>query len=162
MTRFSAAQLEEKAEAEMQRRIEAGITDDVEYRQGDAPAFDQALVGKWLEVLWRYWEKLPDGSFKPHYIWSSGVVKRVADGIRDRRSKKGQAILPGGAVLWAWDADPEFDETAGEQLLVLLPQKWNPTTHKTVYSWRWDPRELGATQAPTPDQRRKHAARVQD
>ena len=26
----------------------------------------------------------------------------------------------------AWDADPEFDEPAGEQWLVLLPKKWNP------------------------------------
>ena len=33
-------------------------------------------------------------------------------------------ILPAGAVLWAWDADPEFDEPAGEQWLVLLPKKW--------------------------------------
>ena len=45
--------------------------------------------------------------------------------------------VPGGAVLlWGWDADPDFDEQAGEQRLVLLPSKWNPTTHRTVYSWR--------------------------
>ena len=47
-------------------------------------------------------------------------------------------------MLWAWDADPDFDEQAGEQWLILLPKKWNPTTHKQVYSWRYDPRELGA------------------
>ena len=55
------------------------------------------------------------------------------------------------------DADPEFEEVAGEQWLILLPQKWNPSTHKQVYSWRFDPRELGATDAREPDQRRKHA-----
>ena len=34
--------------------------------------------------------------------------------------------------LWAWDADPDFDEQAGEQWLFLLPMKWNPKTHTTV------------------------------
>ena len=77
-------------------------------------------------------------------IWSTGTVKRIADGLTDQRSKRARAILPGGALLWAWDADPDFDEQAGEQWLILLPQKWNPKTHKQVYSWRYDPRELGA------------------
>ena len=62
-----------------------------------------------------------------------------------------------GAVLWAWDADPEFDEKEGEQWLILLPKKWNPRTHTQIYSWRYDPRELGATRAPAaaPDPRRR-------
>ena len=51
-------------------------------------------------------------------------------------------------MLWAWDADPDFEELAGEQWLILLPHKWNPTTHRTVYSWHYDPRALGATAAP--------------
>ena len=41
-------------------------------------------------------------------------------------------------------ADPEFDEKAGEQWLVLLPKKYNKQLH---YSWRMGPRELGATRA---------------
>ena len=84
-------------------------------------------------------------------IWSTGTVKRIADGLTDQRSKRARAILPGGALLWAWDADPDFDEQAGEQWLILLPQKWNPKTHKQVYSWRYDPRELGAASGSTPD-----------
>ena len=87
---------------------------------------------------------------------------RIADGLTDKRSKQGQKILPGGAVLWAWDADPDFEEQAGEQWLVLLPSKWNPSTHRTVYSWRFDPRELGATQAAAPDERRRTMRRVVD
>ena len=59
-------------------------------------------------------------------------------------------------------ADPDFDEPAGEQWLVLLPNKWNPSTHKQVYSWRYDPRELGATCAAAPDQRRMHMRRAVD
>ena len=37
---------------------------------------------------------------------------RVADGLTDKRSKQARTVLPGGALLWAWDADPEFDEAA--------------------------------------------------
>ena len=51
-------------------------------------------------------------------------------------------ILPGGAVLWEWDADADRGEAAGERWLILLPSKWNPSTHKQVYSWRYDPVEL--------------------
>ena len=63
-------------------------------------------------------------------------------------------------MLWAWDADPDFDEKAGEQWLFLLPKKWNPKTHTQFYSWRYDPRELGAAQAPAAEARRKHMRRA--
>ena len=56
-------------------------------------------------------------------IWASGKVARVADGLTDKRSKRAQKILPAGALLWAWDADPEFNEQAGEQWLILLRLK---------------------------------------
>ena len=63
-------------------------------------------------------------------------------------------------MLWAWDADPDFDEQAGEQWLILLPKKWNPRTHKQVYSWRFDPRELGAAERCTDgDEQRKRMRR---
>ena len=58
------------------------------------------------------------------------------------------------------DADADFAEAAGEQWLVLLPAKRNPKKHGQVYSWRYDPRELGGTQAPTPDTRRKNMRRA--
>ena len=73
----------------------------------EAPPFDQSLVGKRIEVLWRYFEKVAD---KQHLIWSSGRVVRIADGLTDKRSAKARTVLPGGMVLWAWDADPEFEE----------------------------------------------------
>ena len=98
------------------------------------------------QVLWKYTDKDKN---QPHMIWSTGRVVRVADGLSDMRSKRARSVLPAGAVLWAWDADPEFDEAAGEQWLFLLPKKWSPKTHKQVYSWRSDPRELGAVEAPT-------------
>ena len=157
-TRFSAEELEKKSELVMQRRLKAGISDHVEILQpAHAPAFNQDLVGKWLEVLWLYYHK---DTNERQYIWSTGKVVRVADGLTDARSPRARSILPGGAVLWAWEADAEFDEREGEQWLILLPSKWNPTTHKQVYSWRLDPRELGGSQAAAPDPRRKHARRV--
>ena len=79
---------------------------------------------------------------------------RVADGLSDKRSSRARKILPGGALLWAWDADPERGEAAGEQWLILLPNKWNRQVH---YGWRYDPCELQSTTAaaaPTPAGRR--------
>jgi hypothetical protein len=84
-------------------------------------------------------------------------VIKVADGLTDKRSSRAKTILPAGALLWAWDADPQFEEPAGEQWLILLPQKWNK---QQVHSWRFDPRELGAAWATEADPRRKNAKRV--
>ena len=69
-----------------------------------APAFDSKLVGKRLEVCWPY--KHEDQTTK---IWASGTVVRVADGLTDKRSKQGKKILPAGALLWAWEADAEYE-----------------------------------------------------
>ena len=60
-------------------------------------------------------------------------------------------------VLWAWDADPEFEEAAGEKWLALLPKKWNKLQ---LYSWRFDPREFGTAAAPQRDPRRRDAVRM--
>ena len=61
-----------------------------------------------------------------------------------------------------WDADPDRGEAAGERWLILLPSKWNPSTHKQVYSWRYDPVELGATEARAPDTRRANMRPAMD
>ena len=118
------------------------------------PTFDTALVGKRLEVLWKYFDK---NTNEPHYIWCTGRVARVADGLSDKRSARARAILPAGMVLWAWDADPEFEEGAGEKWLGLLPKKWNK---QQLYSWRYDPREFAASAAPQRDPRRQNAVRM--
>ena len=72
-------------------------------------------------------------------------MTRVADGLTDKKSKKAQKILPAGALLWAWDADPDYDEVAGEEWLVLLPKKWNKHVQN---AWRYDPCELVAPRPP--------------
>lgn len=103
--------------------------------------FDSALVGKRIEVLWKYFNK--EDSDEATLIWASGRVVKVADGLTNKRSARAKKVLPAGAVLWAWDADVEFDEKAGEQWLILLPQKWNKQVH---YGWRYDPNEFRAEQ----------------
>ena len=158
---FSAEELHEKSEAAMQRRIEAGISDSVEdlngaVNGGNAPTFDQELVGKRLEVLWPY----TNGDTNERVlIWATGRIARVADGLTDRRSARAKTVLPAGMVLWAWEADPEFDEPAGEKWLALLPNKWNK---QQLYSWRFDPREFKATATRQVDERRRTATRDAD
>ena len=143
---FNVGNLLAKAEVAREQRERAGISDRVEVaQQRDAPAFDSRLIGKRLEVCWPYKE---DG--KTTKIWASGTVKRVADGLTDKRSARAKAIhcRAAGALLWAWDADPEYEEPAGEKWLILLPEKWNK---QVQYAWRFDPCELGVqgrTQPP--------------
>ena len=127
---FSREELEAKSEAAVKRREAAGISCGVETMQpDDAPPFNQQLVGKRLEVLWRYFDK---NTNEPMMIWCTGRVARVADGLADKRSQRAKKLLPAGALLWAWDADPDFGEVAGEKWLTLLPQKWNPKKHAQV------------------------------
>ena len=138
---FNVSNLLQKAKVARELREAAGISDSVEVRQDrEAPPFDTRLVGKWLEVCWPYKE---DG--RTVKIWAAGRVKRVADGLTDKRSPRARKILPAGMLLWAWDADPEYDEPAGERWIAFLPEKWNKPVS---YGWRLDPRELGATGPP--------------
>jgi len=112
----------------------------------EPPPFDTRLVGKRLEVCWPY--KEGDQTVK---IWASGTVRRVADGFTDKTSQKAKKILPAGALLWAWDADPDYNEAAGEmKWLVLLPGKWNK---QVQYAWRFDPCELRPPGTPCPPPR---------
>ena len=158
----AATELRVKAQAAMQRRLEAGISDEVEDLQPDVPPpFDQALVGKRIEVLWKYFHK---DTKEPVMIWATGRVARVADGLSDKRSARARKILPAGALLWAWDADSEYGEVAGEQWLILLPNKWKT---QQLYGWRWDPRELtgaaaGARGEPAREPRPRNVIRVDE
>ena len=143
---FNVSNLLAKAEAARRQREAAGISDSVEAVQPPKPPpFNTQLVGKQLEVCWPYKE-----NGKTVKIWASGKVKRVADGLTDKASARAKKILPAGAVLWGWDADPEYDEPAGEKWLVLLPSKWNK---QVQYAWRYDPCELAPQGSPRPPPR---------
>ena len=156
---FSKEELKLKAQAALKRREEAGISDSVERLQPkQAPPFDQMLVGKWIEILWKYFDK---DTKQPTLIWATGRVIAIADGLTNKRSSRARKILPAGGLLWAWEADKTFDERAGEQWLILLPSKWNKHVH---YGWRLDPRELKSAAAKppaTPHQRAQNKRRAQ-
>ena len=139
----------------MQRRVAAGISDDVETLNGMEPLpFNQALVGRKLEVLWPYTDRDTGGKM---LIWVEGCVARVADGLTDKRSKRAKIVLPAGMVLWAWEPDPESEEPAGSNWLALLPLKFNK---QLVYSWRLAPSEFSAGPTPMHDPRRRNAVRA--
>lgn len=129
-----------------------GISDRVEAMQPEAaPPFDTKLVGKRLEICWPY-KYGPDGKKLPktQNIWASGMVKRVADGMTDKRSARScTKLLDAGTVLWGWEADPEYKEPAGEEWLCLKPGNWN---RHVQYAWRYDPCELApqGTARPPP------------
>ena len=97
-------------------------------------------------MLWKYISK---DTAETVYIWTEGRITRVADGLTDTRSARARKILPAGAVLWAWDADasPDAGENGGERWLVLLPNKWNPSSGTCPYGWRFTPKELMADRA---------------
>ena len=147
---FNTASLLPKAEAARMRREAAGISNSVEVRQLEhPPPFDVNLVGKQLEICWPYKER-----GKTAKIWASGRVKRVADGLTDTKSARHKKILPAGAVLWAWEADAEYEEEAGEEWLFLKPEKWNAHVQ---YAWRYDPCELAPPRrAARPSPRAPH------
>lgn len=139
---FDLSNLKAKAEAARERRERQGVSDRWEARQGPCPEFNSRLVGKRMEICWPYKE-----NGQTVKIWASGTIKRVADGLTDKASKRAKKILPAGALLWAWDDDPEYGETAGEKWLVLLPSKWNK---QVQYAWRYDPCEFAPPGTPRP------------
>ena len=94
-------------------------------------------------------------------IWASGKVTRVADGLTDKRSARAKKILPAGALLWAWDADPQYDEAAGEQWLVCCSRR-SGTSKQVAYSWRYDPCELAGSTAQNRARRAPRAPHVEE
>ena len=61
--------------------------------------------------------------------------------------KRFKKILPAGALLcslWAWEANTEFEEVAGQTWLILLPIKYNKQVH---YGWRLDPKQISQDRA---------------
>ena len=62
-----------------------------------APAFGD-LLGRYIEVRWRYWDVGEDGKRKSVYIWCEGEVVEVADGRTTKKSAACKSPLPWGAV----------------------------------------------------------------
>ena len=107
------------------------------------PAFDNALIGKHLEVRYKI-NIVDEESGKPtgevDFVWWSCEVLRVSDGSVRKVGARGQEIKgthPAGHVLLRWEANAKLGESEEhESWMGLLPSKWNTDQ---VYAWRRDP-----------------------
>ena len=115
-------------------------------------------MGKQIEVCWPYWVatggKTATGrqQRRRELIWSSGEVVKVAS-EGDKASQRSNAkVLPAGAVLFRWKACAEYEESEGEQWLVLRKEDWNE--HRPN-GWRMDvSADVEAARAPQKRQKR--------
>jgi hypothetical protein len=105
-----------------------------------APRFD-SLVGRQLEIRWRYYVK--DSSMKSgrrsEYIWCAGTVVEVADGKRTKKSPGCSSPLPWGAVRIQWPADAVHEEPESFVWSVLKPAHFCKEAH---LGWRYGAEEL--------------------
>ena len=99
--------------AERQRRDDALETDAVQRQQPKhPPPLNSSLVGRWLEVNWKYYSQT-DG--EPVLMWCSAEVVKVADGFSDKASSRCKKPLQAGAVLLKWPEDKDRDEEREEK-----------------------------------------------
>ena len=108
----------------------------------EAPAFD-SLVGKELELRWRYWTK--EGTKRKQvFIWCTGVVVEIADGKTTKEKPKSKKPLPWGAVRIKWEADTEFEEDESLTWSILKGEDWNK---EVCLGWRYSAAELKKLEA---------------
>lgn len=140
--------------------------------QGPVP--DKALVGKMLEVRWRYWHKTTG---QPVYMWCEGEVVQVrvlvrpavahssgnthvatqaADGEADRMSARCKKVLPAGALRIKWPADVEYDEEESYTWTMLNPKAFNRDVH---LGWRFAASELKRMEEAEKDKKKNKQKR---
>ena len=85
------------AERERERLEDAGEISMVgDGQPAVAPDFP-SLVGRELDIRWRYWTK-EGGKRKSVYIWCTGVVAEIADGVTTKKTPRCKSPLPWGSV----------------------------------------------------------------
>lgn len=142
--RLSLSSEEMLAVAEQERaRLEAcGELDTVGDQQPpNAPLLTEDLIGRKIEIRWRYWRKAKSGERgkkKQVFIWIEGTVAEVADGSI-RKSKRSKKALPAGALRIRFAADEDFEEKETLIWAIMNPEDWCKEVH---LGWRWAPNEL--------------------
>lgn len=112
------------------------VCDRQPYASGQGPTPDKGLVGKVLEVRWRYRHRETGEAV---YIWCEGEVIQAADGESDKRTARCTKVLPAGALRIKWPADVEFDEDESFVWCMLNPRSFNKDVH---LGWRFAASEL--------------------
>ncbi|KAL1502961.1 hypothetical protein AB1Y20_011032 [Prymnesium parvum] len=130
------------------------VSDRQPYPTGQGPVPDKSLVGKTLEVRWRY-RHVETG--QPVYIWCEGIVEKVADGEKDKATARCKRTLPAGVVQIRWAADIEYDEEETLVWSVLKPSGFNKDVH---LGWRFAASELKRMEAAKEARKAKGASKA--
>jgi len=132
---IAASAQKRRTELEMQGEID-WVADRQPYATGQGPTPSKALVGKMLEIRWRYRHKTTG---EPVYIWCEGEVVQATDGETDKMSARCKKVLPAGALRIKWPADVDFDEDESFVWSMLQPKSFNKDVH---LGWRFAASEL--------------------
>lgn len=101
-----AAGVRRRAELELAGEID-WVCDRQPYATGQGPTCDKRLVGKSLEVRWRYWHK---ETGEPVYIWAEGEVVQVRVFLlptyrkqpSDRQRQYGSHLIATYVLTYRW------------------------------------------------------------
>ena len=136
-------ELLERAEKERERLETLGELDrTADMMPKDAPPCNESLIGKELEIRWRYWRPAKEGERgkkKAVDIWCVGEVVSVANGTTDQESPRCKHPLAKGAVRIKWPADADFDERETYTWSLLTKENWNK---EAVLGWRYTAAQL--------------------
>ena len=116
-----------------------------------APRCDASLIGKELEIRWRYWRPAKPGERgkkKAADMWCVGTVVQIANDATDKESprcKIPKKFRNTAAVRIQWPADKDYDEEESYTWSLLDANNWNK---EAVLGWRYTAEQLaklGAT-----------------
>ena len=122
-----------------------------------APPCDATLIGKELELRWRYWRPTVEGERGKRRavdIWADGTVVQVANDTTDENSprfKVPSKFKGTNAVLVRWPPDPAREQPEMYTWSLLTQENWN---QEAVLGWRYTPAQL-AKLADTCERARK-------
>ena len=129
-------QFELKSRNEWKKRDAEGFSSIHSKRQKkNAPAVDETLIGKRIEVLISF-DLNPEGTEKTER-WCSGAVERICAGTGVIPGRARKCWKEGEAVEVFWDAIPDVEPPipACRDKVGLNPNKWNKDD---IDAWRMD------------------------
>lgn len=127
-------EFEQKSRNEWKKREAEGFSSIHSKRQKkNAPAVDETLIGKRIEVLISF--DINKESAETAQRWCCGAVERICDGTWVIPGRARKCWKEGEAVEVFWDAIPDADMPACRDRVALNPNKWNKDD---IDAWRMD------------------------